>query len=45
MLLLEKYFQNCQACFGCYKCEWVDLVEINVVVIEVKYITGGWPLE
>ena len=23
MLLLEKYFQNCQACFGRSECEWV----------------------
>ena len=23
MLFLEKYYQNCQACFGLSKCEWV----------------------
>ena len=23
MLLLEKYYQNCQACFGRSRCEWV----------------------
>ena len=23
MLLLEKYYQNCQACFGLSKCKWV----------------------
>ena len=23
MHLLEKYFQNCQACFGRSECEWV----------------------
>ena len=26
MLLLEKYFQNCQACFGRSECEWVKYV-------------------
>ena len=24
MLLLEKYFQSCQACFGRTECEWVN---------------------
>ena len=24
MLLIEKYYLNCQACFGRYKCEWVN---------------------
>ena len=23
MLLVEKYIQNCQACFGLFECEWV----------------------
>ena len=23
MLFLEKYYQNCQACFGRSECEWV----------------------
>ena len=23
ILLLEKYYQNCQACFGRSECEWV----------------------
>ena len=25
MLLLEKYYQNCQACFGCSECECVKV--------------------
>ena len=24
MLWFQKYHQNCQACFGCSKCEWVN---------------------
>ena len=26
MLLLEKYFQNYQACFGRSECEWVNIL-------------------
>ena len=36
MLLLEKYYQNCQACFGRSKCEWVNQMFIVCRVI----ITG-----
>ena len=25
MVLVEKYFQICQACFGCSECEWVNV--------------------
>ena len=25
MLLFEKYYQNCQACFGRSECEWVNI--------------------
>ena len=31
MLLLERYHQNCKACFGRPECEWVkpDMVSNN----------------
>ena len=34
MLLLEKYIQNCQACFGLSECEWVNtyIVTYSAVV-------------
>ena len=42
MLLLEKYYQNCPACFGCSECEWVkgDHTQITTIhkqlVIEIR---------
>ena len=24
MLLLDKYYQYCKACFGCCECKWVN---------------------
>ena len=29
MLLLEKYFQNCQACYGRSECRWVKEIRIS----------------
>ena len=38
MLLLEKYFQNCQACFGHSECLWV---KCNFTCREAKHYSGG----
>ena len=48
MLLFEKYYQNCQACFGRSKCEWVNIhhfvlpvcvykLEKSVICLESKF--------
>ena len=34
MLLLEKYIQNCQACFGLSECEWVNKYINPFILIE-----------
>ena len=34
MFLLDKYFQNCQACFGRSECEWVNGLIICILCSE-----------
>ena len=36
MLLLGKYFQNCQACFDRSECEWVN-VNVNTIIFTATY--------
>ena len=35
MLLLEKYYQNCQAFFGRSKCKWVKIYERSIMDKEI----------